>query len=71
MTGGVSERMLAHTLQWLEQDGLVIRTAYPEVPPRVEYHLSTLGMEAAAKVRVLTDWIESNTPRIAGGWSAR
>lgn len=71
MIGGVSERMLAQTLQWLEQDGLVVRTAYPEVPPRVDYTLSPLGSEAAARVRVLADWIEANSPRIAGGWSGQ
>lgn len=39
----ISERMLSKQLKELEADGLVIRTAYPEVPPRVEYSLSALG----------------------------
>ncbi len=62
--GGVSERMLAQTLQWLEGDGLVLRTAREVVPPHVEYSLTPLGRDAAEKVRVLADWIEINLPRI-------
>ena len=57
---GVSERMLAQTLQWFEADGLVERRAYPVVPPHVEYSLTPLGSEAAAKVAALADWIETN-----------
>ena len=62
--GGVSERMLAQTLQWLEADGFVARRAYPVVPPHVEYTLTPLGEEVAEKVRLLADWIEINFPRI-------
>lgn len=62
--GGVSERMLAQTLQWLESDGLVDRIAHEVVPPHVEYRLTPLGREAAEKVRVLADWIEDGLPRI-------
>lgn len=68
--GGVSERMLAQTLQWLERDGLVLRRALEVVPPHVEYSLTPLGRGAAAKVRVLADWIEEHTARIAGNWAA-
>ena len=69
--GGVSERMLAQTLQWLEGDGLVERIAYDVVPPHVEYSLTLLGREAAEKVRVLADWIETSLPRIARAWEER
>ena len=69
--GGVSERMLAQTLQWLEADGLVLRTAYDVVPPHVDYRLTPLGVEAAEKVRLLADWIETSLPQIAAGWEAR
>lgn len=62
--GGVSERMLAQTLQWLESDGIVRRVAYDVVPPHVEYSLTPLGREAAEKVRSLADWIEISLPRI-------
>ena len=57
---GVSERMLAQTLQWLENDGLVDRRVFPVVPPHVEYSLTPLGRDAAAKVAGLADWIEEN-----------
>ncbi len=62
--GGVSERMLAQTLQLLEADGFVRRRAYPVVPPHVEYSLTPLGLEVAEKVRNLADWIEINFHRI-------
>ena len=42
---GVSEKMLAQTLQWLAADGFVIRTAYDEVPPHVDYRLTPLGRQ--------------------------
>lgn len=69
--GGVSERMLAQTLQWLEQDGFVSRVSYPVVPPHVEYSLTPLGEEVGARVRDLADWIELNLPRISEAWEAR
>lgn len=62
--GGVSEKMLAQTLQALEEDGFVLRTAHPEVPPRVDYRLTPLGAEVAAHVATLVDWIELNLPRV-------
>lgn len=71
MIGGVSERMLAQTLQWLEHDGMVARVAFDVVPPHVEYSLTPLGQEAAEKVRSLADWIETSLPRIAENWDRR
>lgn len=62
--GGVSERMLAQTLQCLESDGLVLRVAHDVVPPHVDYSLTPLGRGAAAHVVGLTDWIESNMPHL-------
>jgi DNA-binding HxlR family transcriptional regulator len=62
--GGISEKMLAQTLQWLEADGFVERIAYPVVPPHVEYRLTPLGEEIGRKVEVLADWIEANMPEI-------
>ena len=69
--GGVSERMLAQTLQWLEGDGLVDRVAYEVVPPHVEYSLTPLGREAAEKVRALADWIEASLPHVVQRWDER
>lgn len=63
-TAGVSERMLAQTLKWLESDGFVARKAYPVVPPHVEYSLTPLGHQVALKVEALADWIEGNLPQI-------
>lgn len=68
---GVSEKMLAQTLQALEGDGFVIRRDHDEVPPRVDYALSTTGIEVARHVEALADWIEANMPRIGpahSGW---
>src|ERR1700712_1525557 len=48
---GVSEKMLAQTLQWLAADGFVIRTVYDEVPPHVDYRLAPLGGEVARQGR--------------------
>jgi DNA-binding HxlR family transcriptional regulator len=69
--GGVSERMLAQTLQWLEADGLVKRVAHDVVPPHVEYSLTPLGRGAAGKVRALADWIEINLPRVMATRASR
>lgn len=62
--GGVSEKMLAQTLQWLEADGFVLRVSYPVVPPHVEYSLTPLGNEVALRVRDLADWVEVKLPEI-------
>lgn len=59
---GVSERMLAQTLRWLEQDRLVVRRSYEVVPPHTDYTLTEMGREAAAKVADLADWIEKRVP---------
>jgi len=69
--GGVSERMLAQSLQWLEGDGMVDRKSYPVVPPHVEYRLTPLGRVAARKVQSLADWIEVKMPKISRIRAAR
>lgn len=61
---GISEKMLAQTLQWLEGDGFVERISYPVVPPHVEYRLTPLGEEIGQKVEALADWIEVKLPEI-------
>jgi DNA-binding HxlR family transcriptional regulator len=62
--GGVSEKMLAQTLKTLEGDGFVNRRAYAEVPPRVEYELTTMGREVSEHVAALGDWILQNLSRV-------
>jgi DNA-binding HxlR family transcriptional regulator len=62
--GGVSEKMLAQTLAVLEEDGFVQRTAYPEVPPRVEYRLTPLGSEVSKHIERLVGWIEASLPEV-------
>ncbi|GHF64642.1 DNA-binding HxlR family transcriptional regulator [Amycolatopsis bartoniae] len=62
---GVSEKMLAQTLQALERDGFVHREAQPTIPPRVEYSLTPSGREAAGKLRELIDFVESKVPEVA------
>ena len=66
--GGISERMLAQTLNDLEGDGLVNRFAHEVVPPHVEYSLTPLGVAAASKVRDLAEWIETSLPEIGKAW---
>jgi DNA-binding HxlR family transcriptional regulator len=53
---GISQRMLTHTLRHLAEDGLITRTAYAEVPPRVEYALAPLGRGLHEIVRQLIGW---------------
>ncbi len=71
LIGGVSDRMLTQTLQTLEADGFVHRKVYDVVPPHVEYSLTPMGDEVAQHVRVLADWIEDNTQKIADHQEAK
>ncbi len=52
----VTQRMLTRQLRELEADGIVVRAAYPEVPPRVEYSLSPFGKTLAPVLQVLRGW---------------
>ena len=58
--GGISQRMLTLTLRGLERDGLVTRTVYPTIPPRVEYALTPLGCTLIAPLIALADWATEN-----------
>lgn len=62
--GGISQRMLTLTLRGLERDGLVTRTVYPSVPPRVEYELTALGRSLLVPVSALGDWALKNCGKI-------
>ncbi|RLK59637.1 winged helix-turn-helix transcriptional regulator [Actinokineospora cianjurensis] len=68
--GGVSEKMLAQTLQSLERDGLIHREVHPVIPPRVEYSLTELGLPIAEQVRGLYRLIESSTERVLAAQAA-
>lgn len=64
LIGGVSHRMLTLTLRGLEQDGLVKRTVYPTVPPKVEYELTEIGASLIKPLRALAVWAQTNQPAI-------
>ena len=57
---GISQRMLAVTLRSLEQDGMISRTLYPEIPPRVEYTLTELGESLLKQMLEFATWAEAN-----------
>ena len=67
---GISQRMLTVTLRQLERDGLVTRTVYPVVPPRVEYGLTPLGDSLHATVQALVTWTESHQDQVAAARAA-
>ena len=56
MVGGISQRMLTLTLRGLERDGLITRTVFPSIPPRVDYELTALGRGLRQPVRSLGTW---------------
>lgn len=56
----ISERMLALTLRSLERDGLISREVFPEVPPRVEYELTSSGRSLLPAMQGLVDWVAAN-----------
>jgi DNA-binding HxlR family transcriptional regulator len=58
--GGISQRMLTLTLRGLERDGLISRTQFPTVPPRVDYALTPLGRSLLAPVSGLSAWALAN-----------
>ena len=62
---GVSEKMLAQTLQTLERDGMVVRDVQAAIPPRVEYSLTPLGRKVAEKLIDLIDLVEDAMPEVA------
>jgi DNA-binding HxlR family transcriptional regulator len=57
MIGGISQRMLTLTLRGLERDGLVTRTVFPTIPPRVDYELTDLGRGLVKPVQALGQWV--------------
>src|SRR6476620_3789521 len=62
--GSISQRMLTLTLRALERDGLVTRTVFPTIPPRVDYELTKLGRSLLDPVSELGSWARKNRPAI-------
>jgi DNA-binding HxlR family transcriptional regulator len=63
--GGITPKVLTQRLRQLERDGLVLRTFYPEVPPRVEYEISDLGRSLAPLFAHLAEWASAHLPDVA------
>lgn len=61
---GISQRMLTATLRGLERDGLVSRTVYPVVPPKVEYRLTPMGQTLLETVYTLMNWAYNHSDAI-------
>lgn len=64
LVDGVSHRMLSKTLRCLLREGMVTRTAYAEVPPRVEYELTPLGLKLLDLVGGVVDWAQNHGPDV-------
>jgi DNA-binding HxlR family transcriptional regulator len=60
LIGGISRKVLTQTLRRLEAHGLVLRRAYAEAPPRVEYELTPLGATLIDPIHMLTEWARTN-----------
>lgn len=65
LIGGISQRMLTLTLRGLERDGLVKRTVFPTIPPKVEYELTPLGQTLLQPIQGLLAWSRANLAAIA------
>ena len=67
---GISRRMLTLTLRNLERDGLLVRTVYPTVPPKVEYTATEMAKELYSSLITLTSWAERHHNEIAAARAA-
>ncbi len=61
---GISQKMLTQTLRGLERDGIVGRTVFPEVPPRVEYALTPLGKKLCEPLAMIRAWAEAHIDEV-------
>lgn len=68
--GGVSQKMLTQTLRGLERDGLVVRTVYAQVPPRVEYELTSAGHTLRKPLKALENWSIDHFGQVAASQKA-
>ncbi|MEV4108662.1 helix-turn-helix domain-containing protein [Nonomuraea sp. NPDC049695] len=64
---GITQKMLTQTLRALERDGLVSRTVYPTIPPRVEYALTELGVDVGQLTTAIADWSIAHASEILAG----
>ena len=64
MIGGISQKMLTQTLRSLERDGLVRRSVFDVVPPRVEYALTPLGQTLLEPLRAICRWAQNHLPQV-------
>ena len=69
--GDISQRMLTLTLKGLTEDGIVSRTVYPVIPPRVDYELTKLGFSLRASLIPLRDWASENIEAITTARAVR
>ena len=60
----ISQRMLSLTLRGLERDGLVTRTVFPTIPPRVDYELTEMGQELKHPISAIGQWAHANHDRV-------
>jgi DNA-binding HxlR family transcriptional regulator len=67
---GVTQKSLTQVLRNLERDGLVRRTIYPTIPPRVEYSLTGLGVEIGTLTGSIADWSKANADRVVAARAA-
>ncbi|MEU8001733.1 helix-turn-helix domain-containing protein [Catellatospora sp. NPDC049111] len=61
---GVTAKVLAQTLRGMERDGMITRTAYPEIPPRVVYELTDLGRTLLEPIAACREWAKEHLPTI-------
>ena len=66
---GISQKMLTQTLRGLERDGLVTRTVFAEVPPRVVYELTEAGETLRGPLRALEEWSIAHFGQVSGAWA--
>ncbi len=62
--GGVTPKVLTHTLRGMEHDGLLVRRVFAEVPPRVEYELTPLGHSLREPIQAVADWAEAHVQQV-------
>jgi DNA-binding HxlR family transcriptional regulator len=65
IVGSISQRMLTLTVRGLERDGLVTRTQYPTIPPRVDYELTRLGRSLWEAVEPLNSWAKEHVKQVS------